>query len=94
MSLPVLVNLCIDSLRLTIGVYVGLPVIFKLLTDVCWWDSFGTLYLLKFCLFNFTDTLEFRCVFCFCKNVETFLMAFHWFQVLLEVDFNKLSSMF
>lgn len=70
-----------------------LPVTFELLTDVCWWDSFCTLYLLESCLSNLTDTLEIKYVFCFCKNVGKLLMAFHWFQVLLEVDFNKLSYM-
>lgn len=27
-------------------------------------------------------------------NLERFLMTFHWFQILLEIDFNKLSCMF
>lgn len=26
--------------------------------------------------------------------LERFLMTFHWFQILLEIDFNKLSCMF
>lgn len=39
MSLSILVNLYKENLLLT-GRSVGLPVIIKLLTDMCWWDSF------------------------------------------------------
>lgn len=35
------------------------------------------------------------CFFAFVSiNLERFLMTFHWFQILLEIDFNKLSCMF